>query len=644
MRDELHNLMDKVAFGLCTLVFLFWVGLLTFKYYSFGYYDWDLAMYAQVMWNLKHSSLYSSLMGMNFLGNHAEYVAFLLLPIYLIFSHPLTLVVLKILSHTVGAFVLYLWAKRNIPATGALTIMILFLSFPANIFALLYEFHFESLNVGLLFLLFYFFQTQKFLPFCFTMIVTSLIKENMPPVIAAFGIYALFSKRKNKFLWILVPILWGIFFFGTTICWITPLVRTSDGLNSANQYVGLYSSLGSSPLEIIKTFLCHPLKIIAVILEPYNIHYLTELFRPLLFLPFLSPHILFLALPIFLQHLLSSAPTNHTIFYHYAATLTPFIFLAAVQSLKFIYTKFNPFFYYVLLSMLVLTCVLNLRLSRENIVQRIACFENRLALPQWQMVQEIPKDAGVIASLSFLAELSQRETVYSFLNVVRNSSGLSGQPFHLPQSVSYALIDFEDPWIQNEALSSKNPEEFLLRIQNFFNNQWAVKDAIGDIVLFQRGIGEKTASLVERSTNPFLSPRTDSNNILIDNKFVFLRCEINNHHLKRKGILPLTFYWKAQEDIHENYFLTITLKQKEYTIFRQTRRIGYTIFPTITWLKGNYVKEDYWLLLPKLPAGEYFLEINFYNSDTRRGGSIKNPASTDSIGRNILKVGKITFY
>ncbi len=612
MRDAPRYPMDRVAFGLCALVFLFWVGLLSFKYYSFGYYDWDLAMYAQVMWNLKHGSLYSSLMGMNFLGNHAEYVAFLLLPIYLIFSHPLTLVVLKILSHTVGAFVLYLWAKKNIPAAGALTIMILFLSFPANIFALLYEFHFESLNVGLLFLLFYFFQTQKFFPFCLTMIVTSLIKENMPPVIAAFGIYALFSKRRNKGRWSLVPIVWGAFIFCVAMLWITPLVRNSDGIHSANQYVGLYSSLGGTPIEIIKTFFFHPGKIFSVILQSSNIHYLTELFEPLLFLPCLSPHILFLALPIFLQHLLSSAPTNHTIFYHYAATLTPFVFLAAVQSLKFIYTKFKPLFYYILLSMLVLTCALNLRLSRENILSRISFFENRLTLPHWQMVQKIPKDAGVIASLSFLAELSQRKHVYSFLDVLRNTNGLSGQPFQLAPHVSYALIDFEDGWIKDEIFRSGNPKVALNRMQEFFKDRWSLEDAADDTILFKRE--EKNEDpLIERSSEPFF-PLSESKSILIDDKILFLKCEIAQHRLKRSNVLPLTFYWKAKRSLNENYFMTIILKEKNRTIISKTRRIGYTIFPTSVWREGDYIKEHYWLLLPeKLPPGKYSLEINLWN-------------------------------
>ena len=76
LQHQPRDLWDMLAGAICILTFFFWLGLLAWKYYSFGYYDWDLAMYAQVMGNLKHGSLYSSLMGMNFLGNHAEYISF----------------------------------------------------------------------------------------------------------------------------------------------------------------------------------------------------------------------------------------------------------------------------------------------------------------------------------------------------------------------------------------------------------------------------------------------------------------------------------------------------------------------------------------------------------------------------------------
>ncbi len=639
----IRSVYDWTASGICLFAFLFWVILLTYKYYYFGYYDWDLAMYAQAMWGLLHGSLTPSIFGINFLANHAEYITFTLVPIYFLFSHPLTLIYLKLFSFISGAYIFFMIGRKSIEPLGALILMILYLLFPANIFAVLYEFHFESLNIGLLFLLFYFFQSQKFIPFCITMFFVSMIKENMPPIIVAFGIYAFFSRRENKILWSLVPILWGIGIFYVSMFLITPALRVH--LNSVNYYLGMYEGIGRTPAEIAKTFLFHPFTILSIILQPHNLAYLKELFGPLLFIPLFSPHILFLISPIFLQHLLSSGFQEQTIYYHYAATIVPFIFLATLQSLRFIRTKIKPLFYYIIFSLMVLSCAVNLGFYKKDIALRISRFEDRLDPIRWQMVKEIPPDKGVIATLSFLAELSQRKHVYSFLNILKNADGFSGQSFNLPASVSYALIDWDDGWIKSTIFLNPvaNPQQILKRIQDFLSAGWVIKDAVDSIVLLQKG-KDNQLKLIERARVPFLKSMTKSRPIIIDDAFSFLKYEINQNRFDRSHVLPLTFYWQSQHTLHQNYLMTILLRRDNKTVFLHTRWIGYTIVPTSIWEKGDYIKEHYWLLLPAgLAAGEYSIELNFFNQDTNQVASIKfsNATEIQGGGNNTLKIGKI---
>jgi len=65
------------------------------RYNSFAYHDWDFAIYANVMWNLIHGKLYSSIFAENFLREHASLIAFLLAIPYFIFRNPLTLLILQ---------------------------------------------------------------------------------------------------------------------------------------------------------------------------------------------------------------------------------------------------------------------------------------------------------------------------------------------------------------------------------------------------------------------------------------------------------------------------------------------------------------------------------------------------------------------
>src|SRR3989338_6818327 len=172
-------LLDRIAFSICCVVFLGWLQLLIDKFVNFGYYDWDLAIYANAMWSLAHGSFHSSLFGTNFLTNLAEYFSFLLVPIYLIFPSAFTLVVLKLLSFIAGSFVLYLIAKRILGSPMAILLMLMYQFHPANLFMLIYEFHFENFATVFIFLMFYFFSKERIVPFLASAFFATLVKENI---------------------------------------------------------------------------------------------------------------------------------------------------------------------------------------------------------------------------------------------------------------------------------------------------------------------------------------------------------------------------------------------------------------------------------------------------------------------------------
>lgn len=597
---------DLIVIRLCAITFIAWTGLLSYKYFFFGYTDWDLALYSQVMWNLCHHSLHNSLFGMNFLANHAEYISFFIIPIYFIDPHPLTLVFLKVFSFVSGAYILYLLAKRVLPAAFAIFFTFLYLIFPANIYAMLHEFHFETLSIGLLFLLFYFYRAQKFIPFCLTMFFVGIIKENMPPIIVAFGIYSLFAKGRSKIKWSVIPILFGLGLFYLSLFVIMPALRTE--LGSSNQYIGLYSQVGGSFHDIAANLLLHPEKLIKIIAQPHNVLYLHDLFSPLIYLSFLSPHILFLISPVLLQNLLSSTASQQTIFFHYSATIVPFIFLSALESLGTIARKRNAIFFGVVFCALVVTCLSNTGFYLNDIFDRISLIKDPLDNVRWQMIEKIPPDKGVIATFRFLPALSQRKNVYSYFNVLEGRDGLAfNKPFRLPEEISYALIDFGDDWIRDKLLVS--PDSGLQNIQDFLSHGWKIKDAVEDIVLFERAPA-MTNELVRRSNTPFL-PQNSDDQMIIDNRFRLQSFELGQNNFGRQDILPFIFYWKVDHDIDESYAMKMVFKKRGRIMASKVRRIGYTFYPTFTWKKDHYFKEQYWFRHPGLEAGKYTLEISF---------------------------------
>ncbi|MBF0619396.1 MAG: DUF2079 domain-containing protein [Candidatus Omnitrophica bacterium] len=111
MRDQD---LEKFVLPFFVFVLMFWAVTLTVKYFCFGYYDWDLAIYNQAMWGLSRGTMTPSIWGINFFSNHAEYISFLLLPFYFIAQHPLTLIYLKVLAHVLAGYVLFRMAVERL--------------------------------------------------------------------------------------------------------------------------------------------------------------------------------------------------------------------------------------------------------------------------------------------------------------------------------------------------------------------------------------------------------------------------------------------------------------------------------------------------------------------------------------------------
>jgi len=342
------NFQDKfkrIAFYTCIISFLGFFSLLNFKYFHFGYYDWDFGIFAQAMWNLSHGSAFSSVLQVPLLANHANYMAFLLAPIYRILPHPITLLAFKVFSLTAGGYVLFLLARKRVDALSALILMLLYLTFPPNLFAMLFEFDFETLSFVFIFLMYYFMRENRLKAFLITAFLTTLIKENLPLVVIMFGTFNLIGRKEGGTLWGIIPILLGTIIFYISIYIVNPLLHPT---HTPNTYVtgGLYSHLGNSLPDIIVNLLSHPKNTIEFLLSPGNIEYLKSLFGPLIFTVITSPHIIFLALPLLMQNLLANTFSMHTIFYHYSATIVPFIFSLSQLYLSSVSCKnvyANPF-------------------------------------------------------------------------------------------------------------------------------------------------------------------------------------------------------------------------------------------------------------------------------------------------------------
>ncbi|MDA1196660.1 MAG: DUF2079 domain-containing protein [Nanoarchaeota archaeon] len=186
------------VYGVSCFFFVVVTLLAVFKHLSFYSTGFDLGLYNQVIFGLSNGADYSSVLGYTIFGDHVQPILFLLLPFYVLFSSPLTLVVIQSLAIAVGSIPLFLLARKYLKHDVA--VFLLFLAYffaPAFWYPALFDFHPLVLAVPfLMYAVYYLFEKRYGLMILF-LVFAGICKENLPLVLVPFGIYIFLKDRKR---------------------------------------------------------------------------------------------------------------------------------------------------------------------------------------------------------------------------------------------------------------------------------------------------------------------------------------------------------------------------------------------------------------------------------------------------------------
>ncbi|MFH0877371.1 MAG: DUF2079 domain-containing protein [Candidatus Omnitrophota bacterium] len=610
-----------ILVGLYTLVFCF---VCAIKYKFYIYNDFDLAVHDQVMWNLCHGSLYSSILRLDFLGNHAHLILFFLVPIYKLFASPLTLLFIQTLLMALGAIPLFLLARSVLgSAWFALSLATAYLFYPGLGYTNLFEFHPPALAIFFLLWMLYFYHRNRFGIFVLFMVLAMLCQENVPLGVIMVGLLAAVNRR--RWFWIVVPLLGGAAYFLFAIKILMPHFN-----KGVMQFLQLYAHLGSSYGEVIANIIKHPIMVLRIMLAPVKLWFLFQLFAPVAFLCIASPIALAVGLPLFMQHLLSMRVHEITIVTHYTADVIPYIFFAAVfgfhRLMRLPWLKKFPAF---LAYLVVVTSIgLNFWLGPQAKIGRfIAAYwpKKEVAKVKEAFVQKIPPGKSVVATFEFLPHLTHRRGLYSFHHVYQGLYTMSSQAYTLPEDVEYALIDFNDVLTFYGFVSDPNINYQNLR--NFLNSgSWGVLDAHDTIVLLHRNSGDRV-SLYEVSQKA--SPPTQKTSANIKDEIELVGFDVRQD---RFPAIDLTLYWHCLKKTEKNVNLLFHLFDVDgISTSEFFRPVCYRIYPSFAWKPGEWITEKQELILPSgLPPGSYVLLMGFYNFHT---GELFRTNPQDPLGR-----------
>ena len=580
---------NYTALLICAVACCAWSYVLDLKYLRLGYTSWDLPLYANLMWNLCHGNMSTSLFEGNFLTDHFNVIAFLLAPFYFFFQSALTMLYFKLFAFFTGAYIFYLLSLKRLGGVWAIAFMLAYLFYPANVTMIFFEFNFENLALPMIFLIFYFFEEKRYSSFMLCCLLLTMVKENMPLVVFMFGIYGFMTRKEDWLRWGLYPLILGGGMFIGAFFIFTPLLRYYQGLHMVNVHIGLYSNLGKSPWDIARTFIFNEPKVLQILFNSRNLIFLLQLFGPLLVWSLLSPRILLIASPLFLQDLLSEFSGQQSIYYYYSSTLTVFIFMATIVFLGRINFKFKGYLLFIIIISLFAYDISYVPQWR----QRVPSFDEKQAVSQY-LISQIPSDAKVVSSYKFLNMLSQRKDLYVLF--LRPNKGTQRKKI-IPDTVDYMAADFAPTWGKH-----KDYVEMVLS-----QGPWKVQAAADeDVLLKKNAVGGEM--LIKSGEHSFLKSKLGRPVIMLGDA---LRVEGLDTPASLKfgqRIMRVGYYWEALKDD-----MNQTLPQIYLSIFQGDRRFYFksrTPFYGLPLDKGRYYKEVFYYLIPQLSPGRYSIIIS----------------------------------
>ncbi|MBI4787145.1 MAG: DUF2079 domain-containing protein [Chloroflexi bacterium] len=324
--------LNRTLFVLVSVFALFYSVLQIRQFESFRFWGTDLAIFDQVIWNFLHGRPYQNTIIVELpiiLGQHFSVLLAALAPVYALHADPRTLVIVPVLSVAVATMVLYWFGQRQLGAPLAFVLALGFVLSPATQYQALGQFYEVVLAIPLLMLAATFLLSRRYRAGLVVLAIAFLVKEIVPLVGIAIGLYLLIVHRRFK-LGAFVALV-SLLITLALILWIIPFFEGSSNyffFAGSGYGSGQLSHLGTSLPEIVETIVTRP----TVLFDQSpaaKLDALLKLIVPFGLLPFFGLDVLVLALPTLGVILLVNREADSLISYHHYATALPFFVLAA---------------------------------------------------------------------------------------------------------------------------------------------------------------------------------------------------------------------------------------------------------------------------------------------------------------------------
>ncbi|MGN1481217.1 DUF2079 domain-containing protein [Porcipelethomonas sp.] len=340
---------------------------------------------------------------------HFSPVYYLILPIYILFPTPVTLLMCQAAVIASGLIPLYLLCRKyNLSNPAIVLFSICYVLLPSMSNGCFFFFHENKFLTPLILWLAYALEKNKWLPVIVCAILVMSVKEDAPVYVAVLGLYFLLSKRAPK-KGIFLMVVAVIYFFTATY-----FINTYGEGTLNDRFSNFFYDGSDSFITIIKAVILNPMYTLYECFNEDRIKFFLQMLVPLGFIPFMikKPSKLVLLIPFIMFNLMGDYSYLHDIGFQYTYGSAAFLFYLMVLN----YSELKPGFRNKALAVAVASSIFMFmgntygRLdgieSYKNDKETIEKIDNALEL--------IPKDSSVAVTTFLLPALYDVREIYEY--------------------------------------------------------------------------------------------------------------------------------------------------------------------------------------------------------------------------------------
>lgn len=234
--------------------------------------------------------------------------------------------------------ILYLMARSQMSAFGAMCLSLALLLNPTFQYITLYEFDFLRFIIPLGILALGIILTRdSAIPILLVCLAMLLIREDAAFFVFGIGLYLFLVQRKRLIGW--VAMVFSVLYLIVIVQIVMPSFRGTE--NHAHIAAAFFQGFGATVPDIIVNIFQHPLKFLAYLFHPYKSVNYFMLLLPFLFMPLFSMPILLIALPSVMMLSFAAERTYSSYFLYYVSPVLVVVTWAAAIGIKNIVSCVN---------------------------------------------------------------------------------------------------------------------------------------------------------------------------------------------------------------------------------------------------------------------------------------------------------------